>query len=177
MQKSVLLKISPLIMLWGVGLEVQVAAAVEPAPGFGTEISTSVRQRAERGRTRGPRRAREIRRLLSDPEVQARLGLTPEQVDRLEDYRYQFRQRQIELRSQIQSLRLELRRLLREDSPDRVAVNDVANQLAEVRTQLFRERINRRLEAREILTPEQRAEIRLLLREEPRRLRSQRRKP
>lgn len=168
MQKKAQLMSLLAVSFLGVGIQDSVEATTLP-PFSETEfIQTSPSQEPaarQRWRSRRSRLPRQVRETLRDPEVQMRLGLSQEQLDQLENGGYEFRQRQIQLRAELQQLRLELRRLLREDPVDRGAVDGAVTRLSETRTQLEKERLNWRLDSREVLTPAQREEIRTILRE------------
>ncbi len=105
---------------------------------------------------------------LRDPELQERLGLTPEQLERLEQLVFDTRQRQIQLRAELQQQRLELGRLLRQEPLDRATIERTADQISQVQTELGRVRLNWRLDSLEVLSPDQREELRTLLRERSR---------
>ncbi len=166
MQKTFDLMAPLALLLLGVGLGSSAWAGPVQA---GTESEAAygepARQELAPHRELRLRRAQNARELLRDPEVRERLGLTQDQLDRLERGVYDFRQRRIELRAELQKQRLELRRLMREDNPDRAAVDDVVRRLSETRERLVREQIERRLDNRDILTPSQKEEIRAILRE------------
>jgi len=66
----------------------------------------------------------------------------------------------IRLRSDLETARLDMRRLLRADKPDRAAINRQVERMASLRSDLVKARIGMMLDVRDVLTPEQREKMR-----------------
>ncbi len=134
--------------------------AASPNPGESLESEFAQEEQAER-----PRGRARLGALLRDPEIRHQLGITQEQLDRLTEGAYQHRRRLIRLRADLRLERLEMRRLLREDVPDRRALLEGLERLIQLRGEIARARLERRLEGREVLSPDQRQQLRDLARE------------
>jgi Spy/CpxP family protein refolding chaperone len=93
-----------------------------------------------------------------------RLDLTDAQREKLRGIHDQAARRQIELRAKIATARLDLRKLMRADKPDLAAINAQIDRLAQWRAGAEKARVAAMLEARGVLTPDQRR----MLREGPR---------
>jgi Spy/CpxP family protein refolding chaperone len=94
----------------------------------------------------------------------ADLDLTDEQVEQLEALQDRQRQSQREQRESFRTEKRALRDLLEADEMDRAAADRRIDTLAEQMAKLHRARMSAMLDAREILTPEQRDKLRELRR-------------
>ena len=88
------------------------------------------------------------------------LNLTKEQSDKIADLRDRQARRAIDLRAQIQTAQLDLRKLMRADTPDKAAIGRQIDKLSGLRAELQKSRIGTMLDVRAILTPEQREKMR-----------------
>jgi len=93
------------------------------------------------------------------PEVQKELAITAEQRQKLEDIRFNIEKESIQRRAAIQVQRMELQRLVDADNPDRAAVDKKIQEAAQEEAALLRATINARLNAKAVLTAEQRAKL------------------
>ena len=93
------------------------------------------------------------------PEVQKELALTADQRQKLEDIRFNTEKESIQRRAAIQVQRMELNRLVDADNPDRAAVDRKIQEGAQEEAALMRATINARLNAKAVLTAEQRAKL------------------
>ncbi len=103
--------------------------------------------------------------------LRRRLNLTEDQVRRLRDIFTAYRDRAERLRIALARVRLDIREALLEQRPDPSRLDSLARRAGELQGQLLRERLQLQLEVRQVLTPEQRAELRQLMRELPARKR------
>lgn len=103
--------------------------------------------------------------------LRRRLNLTDDQVRRLQDIFTAHRDRTERLRIALARVRLDIREALLEQRPDPSRLDSLARRAGELQGQLLRERLQLQLEVRQVLTPEQRAELRQLMREWPARKR------
>ena len=103
--------------------------------------------------------------LLAHPGVQEKLGLTPEQVGQLRGLFFEGARAGIRQRAELQVRRLELEELLQAEEPDRGAIEAKLGELSGAWHGLMAQRVEQRLALREILTPEQRQQIRTLRRQ------------
>ncbi len=92
------------------------------------------------------------------------IGLSEEQAERLEQRWNEFRKNQIGIRADIQVARLELQEMLEQENVNLGAVEKQVDALQELRSNLMMARIRADLDARNILTPEQRRQAGQLMR-------------
>jgi len=86
----------------------------------------------------------------------AELRLTDEQRQKLEDVRYRHQKKVIPMQSDLRLAALDLRHLMRAENPDARAIDAQIDRIASMRASVGKERVASMLEARAILTPEQR---------------------
>ncbi len=104
-------------------------------------------------------------RLLSDPEVQERAGVTDEQVTALEDLMYETRLAMIEHRAEAEVAQIELGRLWQDDEPNADAIHAAIDEVAEFNAERDHLQADTRLTAQSILTAEQRETLQEIARE------------
>lgn len=95
------------------------------------------------------------------------LGVTDQQKDRLEAIHEAQRRRAIEIRKDLQLAELDVRKLVRADTPDRRAIDAQVDRVAALRTELQKSRLNAMLDARGVLTPQQRQKLEQLREQGP----------
>ncbi len=93
-------------------------------------------------------------------ELREALKLTDAQREKLADIREREARRRIEARARLGIAMLDLRKLLRGDKPDRNAVDQQIDRVAQLRAEAQKGRIAAMLESRELLTAEQRKLLR-----------------
>ena len=84
-----------------------------------------------------------------------KLELTDGQVDQLRDLDFTHREKQQVLKTQLDSLRLQMDKAFTEVNVDKAAVRQTAEKMAEVKGSMFIEKIDSRLALEEILTDDQ----------------------
>jgi len=109
-----------------------------------------------------------LARLANDPAMREKLGLTPEQVAKINQQTSEYRKARIRGRADAAVKRVELEDLLRADAPDRAAIDRKLDEIGAARLAEVKARVHYRLAMRDVLTPEQRAKLRQM-REEHRR--------
>jgi Spy/CpxP family protein refolding chaperone len=87
------------------------------------------------------------------------LGVADNVVKQIKDKAYKADQEAIKLRADLDSGRLEMRRLMDEDKPDVAKVMKQVETVGAVETELKKNRIRLLLSVRELLTPEQRKKL------------------
>lgn len=102
---------------------------------------------------------------LENPKVIQELGLTQDQVQKLDDLKYQHQRQMIDVRHDLALKRLELRREMEKDNPDRAKINRLLDETSALKGQQQKLRTNHRLDASQILTPEQRTKAREMMAE------------
>ncbi len=87
------------------------------------------------------------------------LGLTDEQVVKIEDIRTETRKKMIKTRAEIRVARIEMRELMHQEKIDRAAVDKKIQVISNLRTQAMRQGVDTRVKVHAVLTPEQRKKI------------------
>jgi protein CpxP len=87
------------------------------------------------------------------------LDLTAAQREKLDAIRDRQQRQGIEARAQLETAGLDLRKLMRADSPSQTQINTQIDRMAKMRADLQKSRIGAMLEARAVLTDEQRAKL------------------
>jgi Spy/CpxP family protein refolding chaperone len=103
--------------------------------------------------------------ILSTPGAAEKVGLTPEQAERLRDSMLEARERQIDLRAAMEKAALRQARLLVEEDVNEDEVMELVEQMGRIRTEMARIRMQQLLMMRRALSPEQMGRIREWLRE------------
>lgn len=117
-------------------------------------------ERGERGR-----RGFALSRLLNDPEIQKKVGISAEQVAKIRQQASAFRKAEIRQRADLEVKQVDLRDLLAVEKPDRAAIDSTLQQISAARLALEKARIDFRLNMKDALTPEQRQKLHEALRE------------
>ena len=73
-----------------------------------------------------------LARMVSNPSFRERLGVTPEQAQKIRTQTFDFRKTQIRNRAELQVKRLELHELLSVDNPDRAAIDNKLQEISAV---------------------------------------------
>lgn len=129
-----------------------------------------------RGFERGPRGGHGefgLSRLLSDPDIQQKVGVSADQVAKIRQQESAFRKTEIKQRADIEVKRLDLRDLLAADKPDRSAVDRQLQEISASQLTLEKARIDFRLNMKDALTADQRQKLRAALQEKWQARRSQ----
>jgi Spy/CpxP family protein refolding chaperone len=117
---------------------------------------------------RGPGRERGefgLSRVLNDPDVREKLGVTTEQVAKIRQQESDFRKAEIRNRADLEVKRIDLNDLLAVDKPDRAAIDSKLQEISAAQLTLEKARVGNRLDMRDALTPEQRQKLRDLMNE------------
>jgi Spy/CpxP family protein refolding chaperone len=100
-----------------------------------------------------------LARLVSNPSVRERLGITPEQAQKIHTQTSDFRITQIRNRADLQVKRLELADMISSDNPDRAAIDKKLQEISVVRLAGEKSAIDFRLDMRTALTPDQQQKL------------------
>ncbi|MGB2677351.1 MAG: periplasmic heavy metal sensor [Candidatus Acidiferrum sp.] len=106
-----------------------------------------------------------LARLLNDPAIREKLGITAEQVGAIRKQESDFRKTEIRDRADLEVKRVDLRDLLEADKPDRVAIDSKLQEISTARLALEKSAIHYRLTMREAITPAQREKLHQLMSE------------
>ena len=88
-------------------------------------------------------------------KVTDKLNLTDEQINSLKDIQYNFQKAVIGLRADLQSSRLELRHLMMQENANQKEIANLVDKIGETQKKLLKQRVDRNLAMKSILTPEQ----------------------
>ncbi|NQT96170.1 MAG: Spy/CpxP family protein refolding chaperone [Candidatus Marinimicrobia bacterium] len=83
------------------------------------------------------------------------LNLTTEQIKQIDGFRTDFRKNQIDVRADMQKLRLELKELMQVDDPNQKAIDSQLKKIQDKELALEKLRVAHQLEVRAILTDDQ----------------------
>ncbi|GEM_PF-4421859 len=100
-----------------------------------------------------------------NPGLKTELGLTDDQVKKIEDAWYASVEAEVDLRAAAEKAHLELARLLHRETLDDEALAKAIDRVTEADAALARNRLQRRVEIAKILTPEQRRKLEELMRQ------------
>ena len=114
----------------------------------------------DRGGNRGMHRQFMLANLVKNPSFRERIGITPEQVQKIETQTFDFRKALIDNRATLEVKNLELRQLLSAETPDRSAIDQKLQEISVARLAQSKAMIDFRLDMRTALTPEQRQKLR-----------------
>ena len=88
-------------------------------------------------------------------DLASRLNLTAEQKEKMANLRLTFKEETLELRTQIARKRLEVQKLLLEESPDLARVYALIDEMAPIQAEIQKKGIEFRLKLKSLLTKEQ----------------------
>lgn len=132
-------------------------------PGFGYDRQFGLGM----ARRFGPRAGRHLSlgRIAHDPALRERLGITDEQVAKIQAAQSQFAKQQIQRQAELRIKRMELAELLRAENPDRAAIEKKLRELNDLELQAKMAGLDHGMAMRNLLTPEQREQLKQLARE------------
>ena len=90
-----------------------------------------------------------------DPQMVQKLELTAEQVKQVRNVDFTFREKRLELKAQLDSLRLQMDKAFTEDVIDDTAVLSLAEKITDVKSKLFIQKIEARLAVGRLLNADQ----------------------
>jgi Spy/CpxP family protein refolding chaperone len=88
------------------------------------------------------------------------LDLNTEQREKIADLRDRQQRRAIQKRADLRIAGLDLRKLMRAEHADRVAINRQIDTISRIKTELRKSQVETLLDMREVLTPEQQKKLR-----------------
>ena len=109
----------------------------------------------------GMRRHREfmLARLANNPTFRERIGMTPEQAQKIRTETFDFRKAEIRDRADLQVKFLELRELMSAETPDRGAINSKLEEVSAARLTQAKAAVNFHLDMKAALTPDQKLKL------------------
>jgi periplasmic protein CpxP/Spy len=123
------------------------------------------------------RRESGLSRILSNPEMQQKIGISAEQVAKIRQQESGFRKTAIQQRAELEVKQIDLRDLLAADKPDRAAIDKKLQEISASRLAMDKSRIEFRLNMKDALTPEQREKLKQGMKEKWEARRGERRGP
>jgi Spy/CpxP family protein refolding chaperone len=111
----------------------------------------------------GQRMGARLLAMLENDRVKSALGLTDDQTARLRQIVVDTQKSNITTGAEMAVRGIELRELLRVDSPDRDAVMKKIDQISALRTGILKQDVDALLKAKTVLTPEQQKKIRTFI--------------
>ncbi len=93
--------------------------------------------------------------LWKNPRIVEKLGITDEQIAQLKEADFTAREKHIALQAELEAARLNMQKSFSAETVDRDAALKLAQETAEIRSKMFVQRTENRLQALEILTQEQ----------------------
>ncbi len=106
-----------------------------------------------------------LARILKDPVIREKLGITAEQIGAIRKQESDFRKAEIRDRADLEVKRVDLKDLMEADKPDRAAIDSKLQEISNARLALEKSAIHYRLAMREAITPEQRQKLHELMSE------------
>ena len=116
-------------------------------------------------RHRRHHRDRGIARMLRDPAVRERVGISADQWTKMQDRQVAFAKSRVRDRADLRLKQVDLRQLLAVEEPDRAAIDKKLQEISEIRLAAQKSAIEYRLATRSALSPEQKEKMKQLLRE------------
>ena len=118
------------------------------------------------GRGFGERRGEfGLARLLNDPAIREKVGITTEQAATIRLQETEFRKAEIRDRADLEVKRIDLENLLSAEKPDRAAIDSKLQEISTARLTLEKSSVHFRLAMREAITPAQRDKLHQLMSE------------
>ncbi|MDR5728023.1 MAG: periplasmic heavy metal sensor [Terriglobia bacterium] len=111
------------------------------------------------GHWNGMHRQFMLARLVSNPSMRERLGITPEQAQKIQSQTFNFQKTEINTGADLAVKRLELRQLLSAETPNRSAIDQKLSEISATRLAQEKAAVDFRLDMRTVLTPDQRQKL------------------
>jgi Spy/CpxP family protein refolding chaperone len=105
-------------------------------------------------------RAMMLGRLLSNPEIRDKIGVSAEQAAKIRQQESDFRKTEIRSRADLEVKQIDLRDLMSAEKPDRAAIDAKLTEISASRLALEKSAVTFRLNSRDSLTPDQRTKLR-----------------
>ena len=103
----------------------------------------------------GKGRPRNVLGIWRDPLMVQKLELTAEQIKKARDADFTFREKHLELKAQLDNLRLQMEKASTDDAVDDKTVLSLAHKISDVKGKLFIQKIEARLAGRKLLNADQ----------------------
>jgi Spy/CpxP family protein refolding chaperone len=100
-----------------------------------------------------------LARLVNNPTIRERIGITPEQAQKIRTETFDFRKAEIRNRADLEVKHLELRQLLSATTPDRNAIDSKLAEISAAHLAQAKAAVNFHLDMRAALTPDQKLKL------------------
>ncbi len=110
------------------------------------------------GRGQG-RRGFMLAKLVNNPDIRQKLGITDEQAAKIRQQFSDFRIAEVRNQADVEVKRIELRDLLSADNPDKAAIDSKIDEIGAARLAGAKARVDFGLSMKDALTPDQRAKL------------------
>jgi Spy/CpxP family protein refolding chaperone len=100
-----------------------------------------------------------LARLANNPTFRERIGMTPEQAQKIRTETFDFREAQIRNRADVRVKGLQLKELLSAENPDRGAINSKLEEISAAKLVQAKADVNFHLDMRTALTPDQKLKL------------------
>jgi Spy/CpxP family protein refolding chaperone len=100
-----------------------------------------------------------LARLANNPTFRERIGMTPEQAQKIRTETFDFQKAQIRDRADVQVKMLELKELLSAETPDRGAINSKLEEISTAKLTQAKSAVNFHLDMHTALTPDQKLKL------------------
>jgi Spy/CpxP family protein refolding chaperone len=116
-----------------------------------------------RGRGGMDGRGMMLGRLLSNPDIRDKIGVTADQAAKIRQQEADFRKTEIRGRADLEAKQIDLRELMAADKPDRAAIDAKLTEISTARLALEKSTVGFRLSQRDALTADQKQKLRDLM--------------
>lgn len=120
---------------------------------------------AMRGGPDAPDRGEILKRVLGNPELAKKAGVTDEQIAKLKEGQMAFEKQMIQMRADVEQAKLDVRHLMQSEKPDRGAIAKAIDHAAAKEVTLRKAGVMRMLDVRETLGQETVDKIKTMVRE------------
>ena len=93
------------------------------------------------------------------PRMADKLGLSQEQMDKMQDIQKKYRLQMIDSRAEMEKAMINFTDILQEENPNQAALKAATEKVLDAKTRLERERLENMIEMSSILTPEQKKKM------------------
>jgi Spy/CpxP family protein refolding chaperone len=120
-----------------------------------------------RGMGRGPgmggRGPMPLARIVNNPDLREKLGITPEQAAKIRQQETDFRKAGVMNRAKLEVAHMELDQLMSADKPDRAAIDRKLSEISAAQLVSEQTRVHHQLDMNTALTPDQQAKLKELM--------------
>lgn len=105
----------------------------------------------------------QLNRVINDPNIREKIGITPEQVAKINQQQTDFQKLGIQTRATLETKHLELGQLMSADKPDRAAIDKKLSEISTAQLAQEQANVHHMLDMKSALTPEQQSKLKDLM--------------